>query len=167
MQQKGIICNPPTLSRLPHPSDTVQYNYSRTPSPPSTPRAPHTRALDIPSPFPPSFTPPNLSPSFQITLYTKCPGSKKFGTPSNTLYSCAQFPHTSFPSLTVVSSNILCRSLAVWLGTSSTASAPSVDPVAPVPGSIRSSRVGGVTGSGGSPSYTIISFRPYPCLEKS
>lgn len=88
---------------------------------------------------------------------TKCPGSKKFATPSMTLYSCAQFPQTSFPSLIPVSRRMRCRSFAVWLGISSTSATASVASSGwgCAPPSTRSSRVGAVSGREGSPSYSF------------
>lgn len=105
----------------------------------------HTSLLDI--------IHSHLSPNHH---YTKCPGSKKFATPSITLYSCPHSPHTNLPSFTHVSSSTLCRSFAVCVGTSSTPSSPSVAlPFSPP--STRSSRVGGVGGRSGRPSYVIFS----------
>lgn len=93
--------------------------------------------------------PRNPPPALPQRVYTKCAGSKKFATPSLTAYSCPQLPQTSFPSLIHVSSNTRCRSLAVWLGTSSADSAPSAAPAAPP--STRSDFSGTVGGSVGSP----------------
>lgn len=41
-------------------------------------------------------------------------GSKKFAIPSLILYSCPQFPHTSFPSRTSVSRRRVCNSRSVF-----------------------------------------------------
>lgn len=103
-------------------------------------------SLPLLSPLPSPLSDPS---SVILSPHTKCPGSKKFGTPSSTAYSCPQLPHTSFPSLTVVSSSTRCRSLAVWLGSSSLPSSPS--PTPPSFATTRSSRVGAVAGSSGNP----------------
>lgn len=139
---------PPLRRSIPLPTS----HFLSIPHPQSSPSAlgPITQ-----QPLSLSLSPPNLSAFFPVHFkdrvdpYTKCPGSKKFGTPSSTLYSCAQFPHTSLPSRTVVSTSTRWRSRAVWLGTSS-ASSSSVPGV--VPGSMRSSRVGARSGREGRPS---------------
>jgi hypothetical protein len=131
----------------------------------------------IPTPYFPIVS-PCLMPHIPSPPYTKCAGSKKFATPSITLYSCPQFPHTNLPSRTHVSSSTRCRSLAVWLGISSnssssaSASVPSVAiavagvGAAEADPSIKSSLVGGVAGSSGRPSYSLISthFSLFPCV---
>ena len=104
-------------------------------TPPSHPNAlrafmptlrPYARKFHLrpPSPLTPStlLQPRKLSlisrqtpsiPSAPPHTHTKCPGSKKFATPSFTAYSCPQHPHTSLPSCIHVSSNTRCKSLAV------------------------------------------------------
>jgi hypothetical protein len=100
-----------------------------------------------------------VSPLFNHTSppspsYTKCPGNKKFATPSFTAYSCPHAPHTNFPSCIQVSSSTRCRSCAVWLGVSSEGSTVSVVVVssAEFEASMRSAGVGAVGGRVGRPS---------------
>ena len=78
--------------------------------------------------------PANPSPKYR-TAQTRWFGSKKFAIPSLTRYSCPQFPHTSIPSLTLVSNNSVCSSLIIFSSFSS------------------SSFVGAVGGRVGKPSY--------------
>ncbi|KAL6164371.1 hypothetical protein ACJQWK_10036 [Exserohilum turcicum] len=117
-----------------------------------------------------------------LTPYTKCPGSKKFATPSLTAYSCSHAPHTNFPSFMHVSSSTLCRSFAVWLGSSSSSSCCSAPAGAESgvsraeaevdDGSTRSAGVGAVGGRAGRPSYSryiyplenLFFFSPW-CIE--
>ena len=81
--------------------------------------------------------------SIKPTLQTKWFGSRKFGIPSCILYSWAQFPHTSAPSLICVSKSSVCSSFIIFLSASS------------------SSTVGAAAGSWGKPSYTNSSARSF------
>lgn len=86
---------------------------------------------------------------------TKCPGNKKFATPSLTAYSCPQLPQTSFPSCIQVSNSTRCRSCAVCDGVSS----PSTASVVSSAFSMRSAGVGAVGGRAGSPSCCDCNVR--------
>lgn len=77
--------------------------------------------------FPPApgLSPPSLPSATPSTVryfashsHTRWLGSKKFAIPSLILYSCPQFPHTSFPSFTSVSSSSVCRSRRVFSSSS-------------------------------------------------
>lgn len=82
-------------------------SYLRPPSPLNPSTLLHPRKLSLISRHTPSI------PSAPPHTHTKCPGSKKFATPSLTAYSCPQHPHTSLPSCIHVSSNTRCKSTAV------------------------------------------------------
>ena len=98
-----------------------------------------------------SMHPASLPP---LHAHTKCPGSKKFATPSLTAYSCPQHPHTSLPSCIHVSSNTRCKSCAVCDGVSSPCwSAVSSDVFDE---SIKSAGVGGVSDNSGRPNYRFV-----------
>lgn len=129
---------------------------------------PYTFISTLESAFSPPFF--HVFSFYLVSSHTKCPGNKKFATPSFTAYSCWHAPHTSFPSFIHVSSSILCRSFAVWLGSSSSSSCASAAGVASAvssadaeddEGSTRSAGVGAVGGSSGRPSSLHITLNSF------
>ena len=123
----------PLLFVYPHTSASIANGYhissSISPSLPLFPKYPSIFSRTN-SPIHPA----NPSPKYR-TAQTRWFGSKKFAIPSLTRYSCPQFPHTSIPSLTLVSNNSVCSSLIIFSSFSS------------------SSFVGAVGGWVGKPSY--------------
>lgn len=86
-------------------------------------------------------------------LQTRCPGSKKFATPSLTAYSCPHAPHTSLPSDMHVSISTLCKSLAVCDGSCSSSVFSSLLDAGP---STRSAGAGALAGRSGRPSCCAL-----------